>query len=272
VAASALAAIVALLGTLGGGPLAAIAESAPRRGGPAKLPQGGPGGDWRLMFKDEFSGSGLNLDTWRPNWFGSNDRQITHPVDPHADSCVDPRMASVFGGELRLRVERRDCLGHAYAGGLISSNPTAGGGFEFTYGYIEFRAILPAENGIWSAFVINGQSWPADGEIDVLESGLPSASVQRWHYHDSAVGVAGGRVTVPGASTGWHTYAAAWGPGRVRWYFDGDLVATVDTGAIGVPHYVLMNASDWAASNPSGPATTRIDYVRAWQRYTKARR
>jgi beta-glucanase (GH16 family) len=228
---------------------------------------GGPGGEWRLAFHDEFSGSSLDLATWRPNWFGSNDRQITEPVDPHSDSCVDPGMVGVSGGELRLNVERRACHGHPYAGGLVSSNPVGGGNFEYTYGYIEFRAILPNENGIWTALCINGQNWPDDGEVDVLESGLPSAAVQKWHYHDSTVGVAGGRVTIPDASTEWHTYAAYWEPGRVTWYFDGDPISTITTGPIGVPHYVLMNASDWEPSNPSGPATTRVDYVRVWQRY-----
>ena len=63
----------------------------------------------------------------------------------------------------------------------------------------------------------------------------------------------------------WHTYAADWEPGLVRWYYDGDLISTLATGAIGVPHYLVMMASDWEPSDPSGPATTRIDYVRVWQ-------
>jgi hypothetical protein len=162
---------------------------------------------------------------------------------------------------------RRFCQGHRYHGAVLSSNPAGGGNFQFTYGYIEFRAILPAADRAWSSLWVNGQTWPDDGEIDVLESGLPSATAQKWHYHDSTVGVAGGRVEVPGASTDWHTYAADWEPGRVTWYYDGDLVTTIATGEIGVPHYLMMNVSDWKQSNPSGPATTRIDYVRVWQRY-----
>jgi Ca2+-binding RTX toxin-like protein len=150
---------------------------------------------------------------------------------------------------------------------LISSNPAGGGGFEFTYGYIEFRAILPAENGIWTSLWTNGQNWPADGEIDVMESGLPSASTQAWYYHRSS-GVTGEGVAIPGASTRWHTYAAHWEPGRIRWYFDGNLVGTETSGVISVPHYVVMNASDWRPSNPSGPGMTRVDYVRVWQRDT----
>ncbi len=254
----ALAAITAVVAALGGDPSPAS--------GTSPLPSGGPGGTWHILFRDEFSGSSLDLSTWRPNWFGSSDTEITDPAESvHSDSCADPGMASVSGGELRLRVERQDCLGHAYAGAAVSSNPAAGGNFQFAYGYMEFRAILPAEDGIWSALWLNGQSWPADGEIDVLESGLPSASSQKWHYHDSTIPGAGGGVTIPGASTDWHTYAADWEPGLVRWYYDGDLISTLATGAIGVPHYLVMMASDWEPSDPSGPATTRVDYVRVWQ-------
>jgi Ca2+-binding RTX toxin-like protein len=164
-----------------------------------------------------------------------------------------------------LRVLRRRCLGYRYTGTAVSSNPAGGGNFEFTYGYIEFRAILPAENGIWTALWTNGQNWPADGEIDVMESGLPSASTQAWNYQRSS-GVTGEGLPIPGASTRWHTYAAFWEPGRIRWYFDGNLVGTETSGVVGVPHYLALTATDWRPANPSGPATTRVDYVRVWQR------
>ncbi len=265
VATAALAAILALGVALAADP-AATRASTPPEGGTAPLPVGGPAGAWRLLFRDEFSGSALDLSTWRPNWFGTSDTAITNPPDRgHSDSCIDPGMASVAGGELRLSVEPRRCAGHEYAGALVSSNPVAGGDFQFTYGYVEFRAILPAENRDWSALWVNGQRWPNDGEIDVVESGLPSAEAQKWHYHDSTVGIAGGRVAIPSASTRWHTYAAAWEPGRVRWYYDGELISTVATGPIGSPHYVVMSTSDWRAENPAAPGTTRIDYVRVWK-------
>jgi beta-glucanase (GH16 family) len=259
-----LVAAVALLGAVSA--VAAICGDPPRATASSPSPEGGPGGGWDLVFDDEFSGPSLDLSTWRPNWFGSGDTEITGPVNgTHSDSCVDPANTSVSDGRLRLRVEQRSCDGHRYAAAAVSSNPTAGGGFQFTYGYIEFRALLPAEDGVWSALWVNGQSWPAGGEIDVLESGAPSASRQGWHYHDSS-GAAGGSVAIPHASTGWHTYAAFWQPGRIRWYYDGARVGTVSTGLIDVPHYVILNASDWQPTNPSDPAAARVDYVRAWTR------
>jgi hypothetical protein len=174
-------------------------------------------------------------------------------------------MARVSDGALRLRVVRRFCQGHRYDGAVISSNPAGGGNFQFTYGYIEFRAILPAEDGMWSALWTNGQNWPSDGELDIVESGLPKAASQGFFYHGPN-GVTGGRVEIPGASTGWHTYAAFWEPGQIRWYFDGKLVGNATEGIASVPHYLVLNASDWKSANPSGPAVTQVDYVRVWER------
>jgi beta-glucanase (GH16 family) len=247
---------VALSATLG------VASPASAR---APTPVGGPGGAWQLAFDDEFSGPSLDLSTWQPNWFGSSDTEITAPVSGSSDSCTDPRMTSILNGELRLRVVKRRCNGHKYAGSVVSSNPAAGGNFQFTHGYIEFRAILPSENGIWSALWTNGQNWPGDGEIDVMESGLPSATSQAWYYH-SGGGVNGDKVTIPNASTSWHTYAAFWESGQIRWYFDGRLVGTQTSGVANVPHYIVLMLSDWKPANPVGPAIMRVDYVRLWER------
>jgi hypothetical protein len=254
----ALAALVGLL--------VALASDPPPASGSSPRPNGGPGGAWSLLFSDEFTGSSLDLSAWWPNWFGATPDEITEQPNPvYSDACASPAMVNVTGGELRMRVLRRRCAGHRYTGAAITSNPAAGGNFEFTYGYIEFRAILPAEDGIWTALWTNGQSWPADGEIDVMESGLPWASRQGWYYHD-ADGVTGGYVTIPSASARWHTYAAFWEPGRIRWYYDGNLVGTQATGVIAVPHYIVLTAADWRHANPYGPAVTRVDYVRVWER------
>jgi hypothetical protein len=229
-------------------------------------PNGGPSGPWDLRFRDEFNGNSLDRSKWRPNWFGSGDGSITNPVNGSAQNCVDPDLARVVGGELQLSVEPRgNCRGYSYAGSAVSSNPRAGGNFQFTHGYIEFRAILPGQDGIWPALWTNGQNWPADGEIDVMESGMPRAENPQWHYHYSGGGPGGG-IDLPGSSRSWHTYAAHWEPGRIRWYYDGKLVGTHTDGVVNSPHYVMMELSVWPSGSPSRRVTTRVDYVRVWQR------
>ena len=108
----------------------------------------------------------------------------------------------------------------------------------------------------------DGQSWPADGELDVLE-GLGGLAC--WHFHDPA-GAPGG--CLPGTFTaGWHTFGADWEPGIVTYYYDGTPVGSVTSGVTASPMFVIL---DLAADNAYGgqievPATMRVDYVRVWQ-------
>jgi beta-glucanase (GH16 family) len=225
-------------------------------------PVGGPGGSWHLRFRDEFAGSELDHSKWQPNWFGSTDLGLTPQF---GDTCADPRLVDVDNGALRIGIERRSCLGHPYAGGLVSTNPTAGGHFQFTHGYIEFRAKLPTHDGVWPALWTDGQNWPVDGEIDIMETGMPQAENPQWHYHYTG-GAPGGGIDLPGSSRTWHTFAALWEPGRIAWYYDGDHVGQHTAGVANVPHYVIMNLGVWPGVNPPTPDDLEVDYVRVWQR------
>jgi len=50
---------------------------------------------------------------------------------------------------------------------MVNSN----GKFNYTYGYLEARVWLSGTGAIsnWPAVWTDGQSWPADGELDVME-------------------------------------------------------------------------------------------------------
>jgi Glycosyl hydrolases family 16 len=110
----------------------------------------------------------------------------------------------------------------------------------------------------WPAFWLDTTgSWPAGGEIDVME-GL-SGSVG-WHYHylnrfgaNSAVG-----STLPGFNAcGTHTYSVDWTTSAITFYYDGRQVGRVTPSEIGVPiasgpMYVV---NDYAASSFFGGPT-----------------
>ncbi|UMG92279.1 hypothetical protein [Nocardioides sp. TF02-7] len=60
-------------------------------------PVGVPG-RWRLVFRDEFDGTRLDLDKWRPNWLAGSDRAVTKPVNDAELSAYAPaRCASPTG-------------------------------------------------------------------------------------------------------------------------------------------------------------------------------
>jgi beta-glucanase (GH16 family) len=214
-----------------------------------------------MIFSDEFSGVTLDLSKWRPNWLGPSDTSITQPVNSEEVSCYDPQQVTVQNGELNLTAIQRTCSNRSYASGLIESD----GNFNFTYGYVEAKIWTPTGTGMWPAFWTDGQNWPTDGEMDVLEA--YGTDLSTFHYHYAGCGGdcgPGGEVNVPGATTGWHVYAAKWEPGVMTWYYDGQQVWQYSTSIVSSPHYLILNLG-LNSTSAAVPATMRVDYVRVWQ-------
>ena len=244
-------------------PAAPSAAAAAAPASPSGAP--GPPGDpasWQLVFDDEFNGSSLDTSEWSTGWFGST---ITAPVNPEELECYDPAQVVEANGELDLNLiaKPESCGGQTrpYASGLITTD----GKFSYTYGYVEVRAWLPGAGTIsdWPGIWADGQSWPTDGELDVLEGlgGQPC-----WDFHDP-LGAFGGCAAAGSYLGGWHTFGADWEPGSVTYYYDGTVVGTVTSGVTSAPMYLVL---DLAADNEYGgplqvPAMLRVDYVRVWQ-------
>ena len=164
--------------------------------------------------------------------------------------------------DLNLIAKSETCGGisRPYASGMVTTN----GKFSFTYGYVEVRSWLPADSsgaiadwpGIWT----DGQSWPTDGELDILE-GLSGSAC--WHFHSTAGGPGG---CAAGTWTGgWHTFGADWEPGSVTYYYDGIKVGTITTGITGAPMYIILGLGTDPSNTVTVPASQRTDYVRVWQ-------
>jgi beta-glucanase (GH16 family) len=256
-------------------PVPAVAASVPTTPVPTGVP-----GSWHLIFDDEFNGTSLNTADWSTGWFGSG---ITAGIGGASEpECYDPSHVVEGNGELDLNFtqESETCDGgsHPYTTGMLTTN----GKFSFTYGYVEFRAWLPANSsgGVanWPDLWTAGQDWPTDGEIDVAEGLYGSLCA---HYHgptDNGEGIGAGGITgcPPGTFTGgWHTFAADWEPGIVTWYYDGQDIGCLETSSsacgatnstiAGAPMYLLMTYGSSNAYTITAPATARIDYVRVWQ-------
>jgi len=225
-------------------------------GGPAGVP-----GSWHSIFDDEFNGTTLDTGKWSTGWLSPG---ITAPVNGSELECYDPNQVSVANGELDLnlisKTESCDGGSHPYASGMVNTN----GKFNYTYGYLEARVWLSGSGAIsnWPAVWTDGQSWPADGELDVME-GLSGQAC--WHFHDPQG--APGSCSSATFTGGWHTFGADWEPGSVTYYYDGAAVATITSGITSSPMYVILNlGADHGNSGPlQAPATMRVDYVRVWQ-------
>jgi beta-glucanase (GH16 family) len=218
-----------------------------------------PRGYHRLIFDDEFSGRRLDRRKWQPNWLAPGTNAITGPASTDEHNCYDPANVAEGHGVLTLSVVARPCRvrgrWYPYRSAIVESNHR----FNFRYGYMEARMWLPAGTGIWPGFWADGEHWPYDGEIDVMEGdGTDSSS---FHYRYG--GIYGGSATVPGATAGWHVYAASWNASRIKWFYDGRLVGRTRT-MRDAPMYLIINLG--TRSYPAAvPNQLRVDWVRVWQ-------
>lgn len=204
---------------------------------------------------------------WQTGWFGSG---VTAPIAPSELACYNPANVTLPGDgsvHLALTDTPSTCGGvqKPYTGALLSSNPSdgrAGGGFQYTYGVLEARVYVPAsgsQTANWPAVFTDGQSWPTDGEDDVME-GLSGELC--FHFHSPSGGPG---QCVAGAAAGWHTFASDWEPGSVTYYYDGVRVGQITTGVTSSPMYIILVNTTSAASPQVAPAAMRVDYVRVWQ-------
>jgi len=241
--------------------------------GPTLHTQAGPpvpdgvSGDWALKFDDEFNGTGLNTADWSTGWFGSG---ITAPANSSEDNCDDPAEVSEGGGVLNLSLvqQSENCGGQEdYAAGVVSTMNT----YSFTYGFIEARVWLPGVSGNpgevanWPGVWTDGQNWPQDGEIDIVE-GLHGQACAHFHGPDNPGGIAAGDgngCAGGNYTNGWHTFAADWEPGSITYYYDGTDIGSLTSGITSAPQFIVLDNA--AGGDLSTPATMMIDYVRVWQ-------
>ncbi|MFJ1974133.1 family 16 glycosylhydrolase [Streptomyces sp. NPDC087903] len=224
----------------------------------------GIGGTWHQVFSDEFNGTGLDGSKWNSNWFGCSGC-VTKPPNSAEGSAYSPSQVTVSNGSLHLKlIQQSTTVGgttYPYLSGLVTSNGKA----QFTYGAFEARIYTPSSGtqmANWPSFWADGQNWPTDGEMDVLE-GLGGSAC--YHFHSTAGGPGG--CASGTYSGGWHTFGAEWKQGSVTYYYDGKQVGQITSGITSAPMYLILNN----AINPSHsgtnvvPADMMVDYVRVWQ-------
>lgn len=253
----------------------ASAAAAATDGGSAGRPPAESGVAWRLALNAQFNQPSLNQRLWTPGWFGTG---ITGPVNSSEDACYDSAQVTEPGDgflHLPLLPHANTCGGSTrpYTGSLVSSNPSDGVaghvGFQYTYGFLEVRAYVPAASpGVianWPAIWSDGQSWPTDGENDTMEGPGGQAC---FHFHSPAGGPG---ACAAGSYAGWHTFGSDWEPGSVTYYYDGVKVGTITTGITSAPQYLILDYTQGAYGGPTvAPAAALIDYVRVWQRANAA--
>lgn len=236
----------------------------------AGTPTAPAGGPWKLSFSDEFDGTALDGSRWATCYPRPGDMSCSNTGNGEAQ-WYKPGNVSVGGGVARLEARRETTTSpytgkaYSYSSGLIQSKPS----FNFQYGYLETRMQLPKGSGFWPAFWTwpTSENWPP--EIDVMEFyGDNPRLVYQTLHGDCGTQI---RPSATDWTSGWHTYAADWEPGSIRYYVDGKLTMT-STCAPAEKMYLIANLAIANGANAPAPTASTvlpsslaIDYIRVWQ-------
>jgi beta-glucanase (GH16 family) len=165
--------------------------------------------------------------------------------------------------------------------------------FAFTYGVVEIRAKLPTGIGTWPAIWTLGKninengaywqqegfgsaSWPACGEIDIMEHwGSNQNFVQSAMHTPSSHGATvnhGGR-TISTVSSQFHVYKLEWTAEKmifsvddIEHYTYNPTVKNDDTWPFNSDQYLLLNVAIQESIEPSFTSSAmEIDYIRVYQ-------
>lgn len=252
------------------------------RDGDPPVPSGGPSGvSWQLHFDEGFDSDKQTLlasGLWHSGWFGNG--ELTAPVNSEETALLSTENLSVAEGRAWLDVTPNsreltldDGTTAPNLGAALNTDPSqAPRGLTITYGYVEARMRLPAgdpDEEVWPSFWLNGQTWPDDMEIDVVEGdGTDEGCNVNIHWGDGEDTVnfndIDRRRTVEGATTGMHTYAADIRPDGITWYYDGVAVHVYDGVVPDAPRYLKVGVS--SAGTMSSTRTLEVDHVRVWTR------
>ena len=244
----------------------------------------------QLVWSDEFNGNGaIDTSKWfhqtqlpaGGSWFNG---EIQHYTNRTANSYV-------ANGNLHIVAKRENFTAQGHTKTHTSARLNSK--FAFTNGRVEVRAMLPTGVGTWPAIWTLGKnineagaywqtrgfgttSWPACGEIDIMEHwGDNQNFVQSAMHTPSSSGntVNKGGQTIPTASTAFHVYELEWSPEKMVFSVDGRVhytynppVKNASTWPFTADQYLILNIAIQPIIPPSFTESAMvIDYVRVYQ-------
>ncbi len=233
---------------------------------------------WSQEFEEEFLDESVwiyEIGNGQSGW-GNNELQYYRKDN-----------TQLLEGNLVIQARKEPFGGFQYTSSrLITENK-----FEFTYGRIDVRAVVPGDQGIWPAVWLLGEnirqiSWPKCGEIDILEQVGSLANTNHGTIHYS--GPNGNRIQNSGSykllgnqefSDAFHVYSLEWDEEKLQFFVDDNLYHTILKSNLSQanpypfdePFFFIANVAvggNWPGSpdpTTSFPKNLIIDYIRVFQ-------
>ena len=242
-----------------------------------------------LVWSDEFNGTGaINTSNWFQqtqlpagnNWYNG---ELQHYTNRQVNSYES-------NGALNLVAKKETFTDQGQTKQYTSARLNSK--FSFKYGRVEVRAKLPSGAGTWPAIWMLGKniiepgaffsatygtkSWPACGEVDIMEHwGTNQNYIQSAMHTPSSYGgtVNLGGQTVSTASSQFHIYSLDWTSEKMVFSVDNIVhytynppVKNASTWPFDAEQYILLNVAIQSSiiSNFT-QAAMEVDYVRVYQ-------
>ncbi len=238
---------------------------------------------WKLKWADEFNDKGLpltnnwNYDIGGKGW-GNNELQYY--------TEADTANAVVKKGNLNITAIKADKEGNHYTSArLVTKNK-----FDFKYGRVEVRAILPKGRGLWPAIWMlptdwKYGNWPKSGEIDIMEHvGYEPDTVYGSVHTEKFNHVIHTQVTkgikIENLYNAYHVYGVEWTKDKIEFFIDDQKFLTFKNSGKGAGEWpfdqnfhVILNLAvggNWGGKKGIDetifPATMKVDYVRVFEK------
>ena len=235
-----------------------------------------------LIWSDEFSESELNETFWTYeigngyNGWGNNELQFYRRENTF-----------IKDGNLVIQAREENFNGFSYTSSRLITKDK----FEFKFGRVDIRAVLPEGKGIWPALWTLGENissvgWPRCGEMDIMElvGHRPSTVHATVHYANSNGNriLNGSEIHLNGGkkfSQDFHVFSMVWEEDRVDFFMDDIKYHSITRNSLGVQNpypfnnefFFIFNVAvggDWPGSPNSStmfPQNMIVDYIRVFQ-------
>jgi len=248
-----------------------------------------------LVWSDEFDANGaVNSNNWFQqtqlpaggSWYNG---EVQHYTNQTANSFVAAGLLNIVAKKQKHTAQG---VTKDYTSARLNSK------FAYKYGRVDISAKLPVEAGSWPAIWMLGKnineaggyyadtagttSWPACGEIDIMEHGIFGGQsinyVQSTVHSPSSYGSSvnfGGKLASDLANS-YHVYSMNWSPKQISFLLDNVVyytynpaVKNASTWPFDTEQYILLNVAMGGIAGSIAPnftqSTMLIDYVRVYQ-------
>lgn len=239
----------------------------------------------QLIWSDEFDvDGGINMANWTaevvPPFNGSwANGEKQHYTDRETNVFVS-------NGTLKIVAKKEIYTYESSTKEYTSARLITKDKVEFTYGRIDVRAKLPQGVGTWPAIWtlganIDAVSWPACGEIDIMEHwghipGIASSATHNTACSGGCPDVRVGETLITDYATEFHVYSLEWTEDELRFLIDDNFKywykpnpKTNDNWPYNADQFIILNVAmggDWFEIDPNfTEAIMEVDYVRVYQ-------